>query len=228
MSNLSDLPINDVGSAARVYVNDTALSTYLQNVTHRDKKSPWSVWTETYSIPYIGKLDSFYAKFERMPFIQGKVTERYGRRFLGGSVFASSSAKLNSAVDPDAAATKLSSNGGDQVILHMYRSLLPAPPFAQMSSSSDPNVDDLQQYITDRAEKIQESERAVWLCKPRLYSNEPTVTNYSLELPVDSNYIGKDEYWTFLIEPCDSTGAASNIGWNGVTINLRFAALLEE
>lgn len=231
MSSLLDLSINTTAQASEVLLNDTAAKTYLQTVQHRDKVSPWAFWTETYYLPYIGRIEGTTVKRSKLNYIKGPVSED-GRRFLGGDIHVTRSSGLNASSFDEGSA--LTSSSGDKVLVHMQR----VPSDGQgrfLTSGLLENglgvVSELSQHYSEQAQKLEDADKVRFLCYPRLYSNDPTERNNSLELPVDSNYINNSEYWYLFFEPLSGTatptGKATDVGWYGVTVNLKFGSLLE-
>jgi hypothetical protein len=232
MSNLLDLAINTTAEASEVLLNDTAVKTYLQTVQHRDKVSPWAFWTETYYLPYVGRIeDQINIETTNLNYIKGYVPED-GRRFLGGDIHVTRSSNLNNS-SSDSASAQMSSSG-DKVLVHMQR-LSSEGSGRFLTSKLLQNglgvVEELSKHYSEQAQKLEDADRVRFLCYPRLYSNDPTVRNNSLELPVDSNYINNGEYWVLFFEPLSGTvpptGKGTDVGWYGVTVNLRFGSLLE-
>ena len=234
MSNLLDLAINTTAEASEVLVNDTAVKTYLQTVQHRDKVSPWAFWTETYFLPYVGRfktgVDSNIER-KKLNYIKGYVPED-GRRFLGGDIHVTRSSDLNPSLTNNN--NVHASTSGDQILVHMQRitSEGSARFFTSKALQDGLGVlDELSSHFSQQAQKLEDADKVRFLCYPRLYSNDPTVRNNSLELPVDSNYIGNGEYWFLALEPLSGidtpAGKGTDVGWFGVTINLRFGSLLE-
>lgn len=235
MSNLLDLAINTTAEASEVLVNDTAVKTYLQTVQHRDKVSPWAFWTETYFLPYVGrfKQSTVQGNIERkkLNYIKGYVPED-GRRFLGGDIHVTRSSKLQA--DFEDITPPQVSNTGDRVLIHMQRGQSEGDLkfFTNKLLENGLGVlDELSSHFSQQAQKLEDADKVRFLCYPRMYSNDPTVRNNSLELPVDSNYIGNGEYWFLALEPLSGidtpAGKGTDVGWFGVTINLRFGSLLE-
>ncbi len=259
MSKLNDLPIFDLATAAKVHSNDTQVKDYIvkseHGINHRDKVSPYQVWTQTYHVPAWsavtdqGGLDVGF--FIRFPALREKVTENHGRRFLGGNIFVTKSWCV---VNPDAGAqasstgfdtikTEQSGDGQDQVIVSMFRTddanilngpELPASVYAGMPIVAPPYTDEdgnfSLQILNEKASKVDDRDNVEWLVRPRVCSNSQggsTGANLSIELPADSQYIGKDEYWQLELQGIDHDGSSNYRGWQGVTVNLRFAALLE-
>tara|TARA_R100001129_G_scaffold183341_1_gene165601 strand:- start:2404 stop:3111 length:708 start_codon:yes stop_codon:yes gene_type:complete len=234
MSNLVDLAINTTGQASDVLLNDTAVKTYLQTVQHRDKVSPWALWTETYYLPFAGRIKDT-AGYERknLMYIKGYVLEG-GRRFLGGDIHVVRSSDLNpiegGADDPKAQ----KSSSGDKMLIHMQKATTESAGRFLTSTLLENGLgvaDELSSHFSEQAQKLEDADKVRFLCYPRLHSNEPTMKNNSLELPVDSNYISNGEYWFLFFEPLSGTvppaGKGTDAGWYGVTVNLRFGSLLE-
>ena len=238
MSNLSDLNINSSAEASEVLANDTAVKTYLQSIQHKDKVAPWAVWTETYYIPYAGRIQEGIDQghpgliTRNLPYIKGYVPEASGRRFLGGDVHVVRSSKLKPLVESDDGAQVSSS--GDKMMIHMQRTATEGGSEFLTSSLLTDGAgvsSELPGYFSEKAQKLEDANKVRFLCYPRLYSNEPTMRNNSLELPADSNYIGTGEYWFLFFEPLAGittpTGKSTDVGWYGVTVNLKFGSLLE-
>ncbi len=233
MSNLLDLSINTTAQASEVLLNDTATKTYLQTVQHRDKVSPWAFWTETYYLPYVGRMEASDTNIKRtkLNWIKGRVFED-GRRFLGGDIHVTRSSGLNSSLVNDNFVQE--STSGDKMLVHMQRVSSDGQGrllTSKLLKNGLGVVSELSQHYSEQAQKLEDADKVRFLCYPRLYSNEPTVRNNSLELPVDSNYINNSEYWYLFFEPLSGTvpptGKATDVGWYGVTVNLKFGSLLE-
>jgi hypothetical protein len=251
MTTISDLPVNVQATGAFVYSNDNRIKDYLSNVQHRDKKSPYCIWTEEYFMPYAGFLPFDKTTVapnlpdgaiwsgpdltfdNKAPLIIGKAPESFGRIFLGGTVHVTRSMQFRSSFPIDESNPgneqqyRLESSDGDQMLVHVQRATN-YNLFRYLTSLVNNSDEPLQNLYQKRAQKHEDAEQVVFLSSPRLHANNPSTANYSFELSVDSNYIGEDEYWAVLIEPIDSDGKRSSIGWYGVNISLRFASLLEE
>ena len=255
MSKLDSLPIWELATASEVYSNDTKVKNYIAKINHRDKVSPYQVWTQTYHVPAWSAVDVSdglkAGYFIRFPALREKVTDNHGRRFLGGNIFVT---KTWCAVNLDAGAQASSSGfntvkteqGGDsedQAIVSMFRtseaSVLNGPSMAKsvyagMPIVAPPYTDEdgnfSLQILNEKASKVDDRDNVEWLVRPRVCSNSQggsTGANLSIELPADSQYIGKDEYWQLELQGINHDGSHNFRGWQGVTINLRFAALLE-
>jgi hypothetical protein len=256
MSKLNDLPILDLATASEVYSNDTKVKEYIAKINHRDKVSPYQVWTQTYHVPAWsavtdqGGLDVGF--FIRFPALKEKVTENHGRRFLGGNIFVTRNfCVLNPDEGPvssgsgfDKIKTEQGGSGQDQVIVSMFRTdnvdLLKGPVlslavYAGMPIVAPPYTDKdgnfSLQILDEKASKVDDRDNVEWLVRPKVVQNPEggvgVNANLSIELPADSQYIGKDEYWQLELQGIDAYGAHLFKGWQGVTVNLRFAALLE-
>ena len=236
MSNLSDLAINTTASSSEVFSNDTAVKTYMLNVYNRDKVSPWSVWTETYTLPFSGKLEPVVdgvngftvnnVNYNSPAYIKGIASEAHGRRFLGGDIHVSHSFRGTPDVDITIPIIAQGSSDGDKMLVYMYKRN------TQVASRlGGGNVQMLtgltQQYVSEIAKRREDAGSVRYLMTPRFYSNDPSTENYSLEIPSDSSYIGNNEYWYLHMDPVLANGDSGTFGWFGITVNLRFASLLE-
>mgnify|MGYP003111988773 CR=1 FL=1 len=250
MTSLLDLPVNASATGEKVFFNDTAIKNYLSHIQHRDKKSPYCIWTEEYFLPYVGYIPADKTgsapnlppnavwvgpdlTFDHQSaVIIGKAPEAFGRIYLGGSVHVTRSMMFRSSFPQDELNPvneqqyRLQSSAGDLMLSHMQRT--PTGAFKYLTSLTNNSSEPLQALYQKTAQKYEDSQQVIFLSNPRLQSNNPDTANYSFELSVDSNYIGEDEFWAVFFEPIDKNGNRSNIGWFGVNVSLRFASLLEE
>ena len=231
MSNLLDLAINTTASSSEVFSNDTAVKTYMLNVYNRDKVSPWSVWTETYTLPFSGKLEPVVepvngftindVNYNRPAYIKGIASEAHGRRFLGGDIHVSHSFRGTPDADLTNPAVDQKPSDGDKMLVYMYKRNTQAVRRFESTAGLT------QQYVSEIAKRREDAGSVRYLMSPRFYSNDPSTENYSLEIPSDSSYIGNNEYWYLHMDPVLANGNSGTFGWFGITVNLRFASLLE-
>tara|TARA_Y100001938_G_scaffold149416_1_gene236129 strand:+ start:1104 stop:1883 length:780 start_codon:yes stop_codon:yes gene_type:complete len=257
-SSLKDFPINEPALSGDVFGNDTAIKTYLSNIHNKDKVSPWSVWSETYFCPYVGRMEtpksgndgkfvfSSLDEVRHLPYWKGKVLEPNGRIFLGGDVYVTRSARFKqtdiATILPE---DILYSSDTDRMLVHMQKSgnedqtgpssLSGGESALLVENQTNVGVKgDLASYFRKKA-RSRERGSVSFLSDPRIYSNKPSLREFSFSIPVDGNYIGQGEYWSLYMEPFSSVtnnyfvaGSQTVVGWEGVSINLRFASLLEE
>tara|TARA_Y100001963_G_scaffold22210_1_gene29053 strand:- start:80 stop:856 length:777 start_codon:yes stop_codon:yes gene_type:complete len=257
MSKLNDLPIGTTASASEVHSNDTKVKNYIAKINHRDKVSPYHTWTESYFVPALSPILGFPPSgptnqylisgfYNRFPVIKGKVTEAHGRRFLGGNIHVTKSfGGIGHVTDVDSSGAFPVLNlvqtpaSDDLMVVSMYRSsvagdssLLPLTSGGNLINApyADEDGNFSQKMLQEKASKVDDQSIREWLVRPRVCFNSEggsTGANLTIELPADSQYIGANEYWYLEFEGIGADGQKNNHGWQGVTINLRFAALLE-
>tara|TARA_R100001163_G_scaffold9972_1_gene9476 strand:+ start:6531 stop:7247 length:717 start_codon:yes stop_codon:yes gene_type:complete len=236
--DLEDMAIGELAYSSAVYNNDVKLKTYVSNITNRDKVNPWSVWTESYHLPFTGRIagaedieeiDSNTVNSFHIPvFLAGKAHEASGRRFLGGTIFVSKSNDFGT-LQKDVDLYDEVSSDGDMCVVYIKRTSAlnyteATPPqnvrydrnFNRLPNSNDPALF-----------YAQLGKNEDFLMTPRLYRNDPDLSCLSIGIPVDSAYLKQGDYWYMFMEPVDSKGNSSIVGWKDVTVTLRFAALLE-
>lgn len=236
---LEDMAIGEVAYSSDVYNNDVKLKTYVSNITNRDKVNPWSVWTESYHLPFTGSIagsqdleeiaSNTVNSFQIPIYLAGKAHEASGRRFLGGTIFVSKSNDFGT-LQKDVDLYDEVSSDGDMCLVYIRRNAgfytyAGNPPYSaefNKGLSGSPDSDDPGLYY---AKKGQDAD---FLMTPRLYRNDPDLSCLSIGIPVDSAYMKQGECWYLFMEPVDSKGNISIVGWKDVTVTLRFAALLEE
>ena len=257
-SSLKDFPINEPALSSDVFGNDTDIKTYLSKIHNKDKVSPWSVWSETYFCPYVGRMKTpefgddgkFVFKdldeVRNLPYWKGKVLEPSGRIFLGGDVYVTGSATFrNTDISVISNEDILMTLDTDRMLVHMQKSNSEdkTGPGSLSGGNSALLVDnqkntgvkgDLASYFRKKA-RSRERGGVSFLSDPRIYSNKRSLREFSFSIPVDGNYIRQGEYWSLYMEPFSSVtnnyfvaGSQTVVGWEGVSINLRFASLLEE
>ena len=246
MTSLNDFPINESALSSKVFENDTAIKTYLSNIRNKDKVSPWSVWTESYFCPYVGRMQtpesgdgtevfSSISLVKNLPFWKGKVLESSGRIFLGGEIYVKRSAFLKES-EENLDKFKLQSQSTDKMLVHMQKSDTEDDVETELADKITSSVDgNLASHFRKKARSLEKQQKVSFLSDPRVYSNKSSLKEFSLNIPVDANYIAQNEYWSLHIEPFSGetnnffvAGAQTVVGWEGVAINLRFASLLEE